>query len=328
MRRLFARILLALVAAFSGGAQAQQPANAPRIGFLSAIDYAAFPSRIDAFRHGLKELGYVDGKNIVVDYRWAEGRTERLPTLAAELERLNVRLIVSAGPSATRAARQATKTTPIIMGFDSDPVGSGFVDSLARPGGRITGLSFLSPEISAKQVDVLRQIIPGLTRVMVLGDGKEPGNGRAVQETRDAALLLGVEVQYIDIRAAKNSAAVFSAARKERAQAFILLPSPFFFDSVIGGDLIRLAAAERLPAMYWGADFVERGGLMSYSANMDDLFRRAAMYVDKILKGAKAADLPVEQPFKFEFVVNLKAAKDIGLTIPVDVLTRADRVIQ
>lgn len=328
MKSLAVRLVIALLVVSSTAARGQQPANVPRIGFLSAIDYAGFPSRIDAFRQGLKELGYVDGKNIVVDYRWAEGRTERLPTLAADLERLKVRLIVSAGPSATRAARHATKTTPIIMGFDGDPVGSGLVDSLARPGGRITGLSFLSPEISAKQVDVLRQIIPGLTRVMVLGDGKEPGNARAVQETRDAAQSLGVEVQYIDIRAAKNSAAAFSAARKERAQAFVLLPSPFFFDSVIGADLIRLAAAERLPAMYWGAEFVERGGLMSYSANMDDLFRRAAIYVDKILKGGKPGELPVELPQKFELVINLKAAKDIGLAVPVDVLTRADRVIQ
>jgi putative ABC transport system substrate-binding protein len=327
MPSLLSRVLIALCGALAVCAQAQQP-NAPRIGFLSAVSYEAFASRIDAFRQGLKELGYIEGKNIIVEYRWAEGRPERLPALAAELERLNVRLIVSAGPSATRPARQATKTTPIVMGFDSDPVGSGFVDSLARPGGRITGLSILSPEVSAKQVDVLRQIIPGLARIVVLGDSKEPGNGRAVEETREAAHALGLQAHYVDIRAVKTALGAISAARKEGAHALILLPSPFFFDPVIGADLLRFTAAERLPAMYWGAHFVDRGGLMSYSANMDDLFRRAAIYVDKILKGAKAGDLPVEQPFKFEFVINLKAAKEIGLTIPMSVLTRADRVVQ
>ena len=324
MARLAARLLVAVFGAWALGVQAQQPANAPRIGFLSALDYAAFPSRIDAFRQGLRELGYIEGKNIIVEYRWADGRPERLPALAAELERLNVRLIVSGGPSATRPARQATKATPIVMGFDGDPVGSGFVDSLARPGGRITGLSFVSPEISAKQVDVLRQIIPELTRIAVLGDSKEPGNERAVDGTRDAAHLLGLHVHYIDIRAIRSAAGAFGAARKERAQALVVLPSP----ALTGDDLVRSAAAERLPAMYWGAFLVDRGGLISYSANMDDLFRRAAIYVDKILKGAKPAELPVEQPFKFDLVINLKAAKEIGIEIPMALLARADRVIQ
>jgi putative ABC transport system substrate-binding protein len=324
MMRVLALILAALLSA--SGVHAQQPGNVPRIGFLSALDYAAFPSRIDAFRQCLKDLGYIDGKNIIVEYRWAEGRPERLPSLAAELERLNVRLIVSAGPSATRPAKQATKGTPIVMGFDGDPVGSGFVDSLARPGGRITGLSFVSPEISAKQVDVLRQMIPDLKRIVVLGDSKEPGNQPAVNGTRDAAHSIGLHMHYIDIWAVKNAAEVFSAVRKERAQALIVLPSPRL--QVTSNELVRSAPAERLPIMYWGPFHVDRGGLASYSANIDELFRRAAVYVDKILKGAKAAELPVEQPYKFDLVINLKAAKEIGLNVPVDVLSRADRVIQ
>ena len=301
--------------------------DAPRIGFLSALSYDAFPSRIDAFRQGLKDLGYIEGKNILVEYRWADGRPERLAALAAELEQLKVAVIVSAGPSATRPARQATKSTPIVMGFDSDPVGSGFVDSLARPGGRITGLSFLAPEISAKQVDVLRQIIPGLVRIAVLGDSKEPGNARGLEEAKRAADALGLQARAIDMRAARNVAAAFAAARHGGAQAIVLLPSPLFAPDT-AAEFVRAAAAERLPAMYWNGSIVERGGLLSYSANMDDLFRRAAIYVDKILKGAKPGELPVEQPYKFDLIVNVKAAKEIGLVIPMSVLSRADRVIQ
>jgi putative ABC transport system substrate-binding protein len=195
------------------------------------------------------------------------------------------------------------------MAFDSDPVGSGFVDSLARPGGRITGLSFVAPEISAKQVDVLRQIIPQLSRLAILGDSKEPGNARGLEETKQAAEALGIRVQYVDARASRSIEETFAAAGRERAQAVIVLPSPFF-----------------APAA--GPHYVEVGGLVSYSANINELFRRAAVYVDKILKGAKPAELPVEQPHTFELVVNAKTAKEIGLVVPMGILSRADRVIQ
>jgi len=300
--------------------------DVPRIGFLSALSYHAFPSRIDAFRQGLKHLGYTEGRNIIIEYRWADGKPERLPAFAAELERLKVAVIVSAGPSATRPARQATRHTPIVMGFDSDPVGSGFVDSLARPGGRITGLSFLAPEVSAKQVDLLRQVIPNLARLALLADPQEPGNTRAVQETNQAAVAAGVQVHMVDARAFKAIEEAFASAQKERAQAIIVLPSPLFTAGL--KTVVKTAASHRIPAMYWTAHHVEAGGLMSYSTNVDDLFRRAAIYVDKILKGAKAADLPVEQPHKFDLIINLKAAKEIGLSIPMEVLARADRVIQ
>jgi len=298
----------------------------PRIGFIAALRYADFSSRIDAFRQGLKDLGYIDGKNIIVEYRWADGRSDRLPAFAAELERLNVALIVSGGPSATRAVRQTTKSTPIVMAFDSDPVGSGFVNSLARPGGRITGLSFLAPELSGKQVDILRQIIPKLSRLAVLGDSKEPGNSRALQETRQASQALGIQIQELDAQAPGGIDGAFAAARKERAQAIIILPSPFLYGTRL--EIVARAAKQRLPAMYWAQHYVDAGGLITYSTNIDDLFRRAALYVDKILKGAKPAELPVEQPYKFDLVVNVKTAKEIGLVVPMSILSRADRVIQ
>jgi putative ABC transport system substrate-binding protein len=307
-------------------ADAQPATQVPRIGFLSALSYEAFPSRIDAFRQGLKELGYIDGRNIVVEYRWAEGKSDRLPQLAAELERLKVRLIVSAGPSATRPAKQATTTTPIVMAFDSDPVGSGFVVSLGRPGGRITGLSRLSPEISAKQIDVLTQIVPRLSRVAILGDFREPGNASALEQTEHAARILGVQVHQFDVRVSKNIEEIIQSARKERADALVVLPSVVTYARRT--EVIAFASKHRLPAMYAFEEFVDVGGLITYSANMDDLFRRAATYVDRILKGSKPAELPVEQPSKFDFVINLKAAKQIGLEIPMSVLARADRVIQ
>jgi putative ABC transport system substrate-binding protein len=234
-------------------------------------------------------------------------------------------VIVTAGPSATHAAKQGTTTTPIVMAFDSDPVGSGFVASLARPGGNITGLSILTPEVSGKQLDVLKQIIPTLSRVAVLGDSKEPANNSSLRETERAAAALGLQVHYQDIRAPKELEDIFRIARKENADALIVLVSSM---AQSGGQLAALAVKYRLPAMYWQPQYVDNGGLMTYSVRLEDLYRRAATYVDKILKGAKPGDLPVELPYKFDLVINLKAAKQIGLTIPVGVLTRADRVIE
>jgi putative ABC transport system substrate-binding protein len=280
---------------------------------------------VEAFRLGLKELGYIEGRNVAIEYRWAEGRGERLPALAAELERMPVDVIVTAGPSATRAAQQAT-TRPIVMAFDSDPIASGFVRSLARPGGNITGLSILAPEISGKQLDILKQVVPKLARVAVLGDSKELANSRTLEETERAAGALGVQIHYQDIRASQHVEHIFQAARKANVDALVAFAIPM--TSGLRTELIALATKYRVPVMSWQPQWVHAGGLMTYSANLDDLHRRAATYVDKILKGAKPSDLPVELPYKFELVINLKAAKQIGLDIPMSVLARADRVVQ
>jgi len=307
-------------------AYAQQPTQVPRIGFLNAASTSAILVRYEAFRQGLRELGYVEGKNIVIDYRYAEGKLDRLRELATELVRLKVDIIVSAGPQSTRAAKEATATIPIVMAFDFDPVGNGFVASLARPGGNITGLSTLAPEISGKQLELLKEIVPSLSRVAVLGNSTDPGNAQVVGETERAAVALGVQHLYLDVRAPADIETAFRAASKGRADAVLSLSSFLFISQ--RKQLVDLAVKSRLPAIYDRAEYVEDGGLMTYSVSQPDLFRRAATYVDKILKGAKPADLPVEQPKKFELIINLKAAKQIGLTIPPNVLVRADKVIR
>jgi putative tryptophan/tyrosine transport system substrate-binding protein len=307
-------------------AEAQQPTKVPRIGFLAASPLSAIAARIEAFRQGLSKLGYVEGKNIIIEWRSAEGKSDRAPALAAELVRLNVDVIVTGGPMDTRAAKKATSRIPIIMTWDQDPVGSGFVASLARPGGNVTGLSILAPEISGKQLELLKEIVPRLSRVAFLGNSAEPGNAQALRETETAARAFGVQLHYLDVLAPKDIEIAFRAASNERAHALLVLQSP-----VTGShrkQLADLAVKSRLPTIYPRADFVEDGGLMSYGTSFVDLSRRAAIYVDKILKGAKPADLPVEQPMKFEFIINLKAAKQIGLTIPPNVLARADKVIK
>ena len=309
-----------------GLAQAQQPKKVSRIGFLSATSPSAIAARIDAFRQGLRELGYVEEKNIVIEYRYAEGNLDRLSELAAEMMRLKVDVIVSAGPPITRAAKQATVTIPIVMAFDNDPVGNGFVASLARPSGNITGLSTHYPEISGKQVELMKEIVPRLSRVAVFGNSIQPGNPQALRETELAAGALGVHLQYLDIRSPKDIETVFRAASKGRADAVLVLGNIVVTSHP--KKFVELSAKSRLPAIYWNPEFVEAGGLMTYSVSITDLYQRAATYVDKILKGAKAADLPVEQPTKFEFIINLKAAKQIGLTIPPNVLARADKVIK
>jgi putative ABC transport system substrate-binding protein len=307
-------------------AQAQQPTKVPRIGFLSSLSPAAVSGRVEAFRQGLRELGYVEGKNIVTEYRWAEGKIERLPDLAAELVRLKVDVIVTGGPAVNRSAKEATVTIPIVLGFDNDPVGNGFVASLARPGGNITGLSTHYPEISGKQVELLKEIVPKLSRVAVFGNSIQPGNPQALKETEFAGGALGVQLQYLDIQSLNDIETAFREASKGRADAVLVLGNVVVTSHP--KQFAELAAKSRLAAVYWSPEFVEAGGLMAYSVSITDLFRRAATYVDKILKGAKPADLPVEQPTKFEFVINLKAAKQIGLTIPPNVLARADRVIR
>jgi putative ABC transport system substrate-binding protein len=306
-------------------AEAQQPKKVPRIGYLSASSAAEVSPRAEAFRQGLRELGYVVGKNLVIEFRYAEGKFDNLTALAAELVRLNVDVIVTAGPSVTRPAKEATATIPIVMTNDSDPVASGFVTSLSRPGGNITGLSNLAQELSGKRLEILKDIFPKLSRVAILGTSDIPGNAKATEETELAAGAFGVQIQYLDIRAAKDIEPAFRAARKWRADAVSVLNGPPHIQRLIPA----VAAKSRMPAMYFNPALIERDeGLISYGTNLNDLDRRAATYVDKILKGAKPAELPVEQPIKFELIINLKAAKQIGLAIPPNVLARADKVIR
>ena len=255
----------------------------------------------------------MEGKNIVIEWRSAEGKLERQGELAVELVRLKVDVIVTAGPTSTRAAKEATATIPIVMAFDFDPVGSGFVASLARPSGNITGLSALYPEISGKQLELLKESVPKLSRVAVLGNSTVPGSTQALRETELAAGAFGVQLQYLEVRDPKDIGTVFRAASKGRADAVLSLTSQVLTSH--RKQLADLAVKSRLPAIYDRREFVEDGGLMSYGVSSTDLFRRAATYVDKILKGRKPTDLPVEQPKKFEFIINLKAAKQIGLTI-------------
>jgi putative ABC transport system substrate-binding protein len=325
-RKITVLTLCAMLLALCFLAQAQQPTKVPRIGFLGAPPPSAMSDRIEAFRQGLRDLGYVEGKNIVIEWRYAEGKIDRLAALAAELVRLKVDVIATAGPQATRRAKEATSTIPIVMGFDNDPIGNGFVASLARPGGNITGLSTLAPEISGKQLELLKEIVPKLSRVAVLWNSTDPGNPEMVGETERAAVAFKVQLQYLDVRDPKDIETAFGAASKGRADAVLALPS--FLLTSQRKQLVDLAVKSRLPAIYDRREFVEDGGLMTYSVSSTDLFHRAATYVDKILKGRKPADLPVEQPIKFELVINLKSAKQIGLTIPPNVLARADKVIK
>jgi len=322
----FLLVLYALLFALCGSADAQQPVKIPRIGFLFVSSLSSNSDRAEAFRQGLRELGYVEGKNIIVEWRSADGKPDRLPAIASELVHLHLDALVTAGPAATGPAKQATATTPIIMAQDSDPVGNGFVASLARPGTNVTGLSVLAPEISGKQLELLKEVVPKLSRVAVFGISKRPGNAQALKEIELAARGFGVELQYVDILTANDIEIAFTAATKRRADAVLMLGNPV---ATSNRTLIAaLAAKNRLPAIYDRPEFVQDGGLMTYSVSQNDLYRRAATYVDKILKGAKAADLPVEQPTKFELIINLKAAKQIGLTIPPNVLARADKVIR
>jgi putative ABC transport system substrate-binding protein len=326
---MVAKILSCLLAAFFlitvQLAEAQQPKKVPRIGFLIASP-SIFPGRVEAFRQGLRELGYVEGRNIVIEWRYAEGRRDRLPALADEVVRLKVDIIVSGGPTITGFLKEATTTIPVVMGFDTDPVGNGLVASLARPGGNITGLSVFSPELGGKRLELLKEIVPKLSRVVVLGSSTLPGNAQTLRETELAAGALGVKLQHFDVLSPKDMEAAFRRAVEGRADAVLALGN-----SVLNAhrtQVADLAVKSRLPAMYYAAEFVDVGGLMFYGVDFADLYRRAATYVDKILKGAKPADLPVEQPTKFELVINLKTAKQIGLTIPPNVLARADRVIR
>ena len=307
-------------------ADAQQATKVTPIGYLSGPSLSANAARIEAFRQGLRELSYVEGKNIVIEWRSADGKFDRLPALAAELVRLKVAVIVTSGGALTRRAKEATSTIPIVMTNDPDPVGDGFIASLARPGGNITGLSTFAPELSGKRLEILREVVPKLSRVAVLGSSGATGYAQTLKEIEPAAKAFKLQLQFIDVKHAKDMEAAFRAASEGRAQGVLTLNS-----AILGSQraqIVELAIQERLPVMYHQNDFVEAGGLMFYGVNVPDLSRRAASYVDKILRGAKPADLPVEQATKFELVINLKAAKALGLTIPQSVLERADQIIE
>jgi putative tryptophan/tyrosine transport system substrate-binding protein len=327
--RLAFTISLLLGALFSPiAAEAQQAAKIPRIGYVST-NLAVSPHLPDAFRQGLRDLGYVEGRNVVIEFRSAEGKLDRFPALAAELVTLRVDVIVAANTGAALAAKQATKTIPIVFAGPADPITSGLVNSLARPGGNVTGLSSSGPELVGKGLELLKQAVPGVNRVAALWHRDYPERTqRDILEQADvAARALGVHLQFVEARGGpENFDRAFSELTRARADALTVLTSVLFISE--RRRLVDLAARNRLPVVYPVRDFVDDGGLMSYGPHWADIYRRAATYVDKILKGAQPADLPVEQPTRFELVINLKTAKALGLTIPPSVLARADQVVE
>jgi putative ABC transport system substrate-binding protein len=320
---IFALIFMVTVA--GAVAQAQQPAKIPRIGFLTGTSLSQ-NARNEAFRQTLRELGYVEGKNIIIEWRSYEGKEGLRPTFAAELVRLNVDVIVAGGSADIRAAKEASATIPIVMLVGGDAVASGFIASLARPGGNITGLSTFRPELSGKRLELLKETVPKLSRVAFIASRRNEDYAREVKQVELAARVLRLTLQHLDISTPKDIETAFQAAVNERAGAVLFrVAGPY---ASRRPQIASLAVKSRLPAIYEQTAFVEAGGLMSYGVSVSDMGRRAATYVDKILKGAKPADLPVEQPNKFEFIVNLKAAKQIDLAIPQSVLYKADRVIK
>ena len=326
-KKIYWLALGAMLFALSVPAQAQQPAKVPRVAYLSSARFSEIPYRVEGFRQGLRELGYVEGKNIVVE--WREGTNEQVPSLVAELVRLKVDVIVSAAAGITRAAKAATSTIPIVMAQDPDPVGNGFVASLARPGGNITGLSTLAPELNGKKLEILKEVVPRLSRVAVLMTStfRDDAAAATSDELKLPAAALKVKIQYLNVLTPADFENAFKEAIKGRADGALMeAAGPVSIPH--RKKTAELAVKSRLPVMYRRTQDVEAGGLMTYGVNISDLDRRAATYVDKILKGAKPVELPVEQPKKFEFIINLKAAKQIGLTVPPNVLARADKVIR
>jgi putative tryptophan/tyrosine transport system substrate-binding protein len=327
-RRRFLLTSLAGALAAPLGAGAQQAGKLYRIGLLGGSPPNSPGGRRawEGFFQGLRELGYVEGQDILVEGRWYGERTDRLPALAGELVRLKVDVIVAGAAPAPEAARRATSTIPIVMANHSDPVGSGLVASLARPGGNVTGMSTLSPELIGKRLHLFKEAIPGISRVAVLSNPTIPSQVLELKEAKVAAGLLKVQLQLLEARAPGDFAGAFSAMRRERADGVIIITSSMFYAERT--RIAKLAAESHVPAMYAVREFAEAGGLMTYGIDVHESFRRAATYVDRILKGAKPADLPVEQPTKFELVINLKTAKALGVTIPPSLLARADQVVE
>jgi len=318
--------LLGSLAGWPFQARSQQAAHATSIGFLSVNSRAAMKPRIDAFNQGLRELGYVDGRNISIEYRFAENKPDQLRALATELVRLRVGVIVTEGVTATRAAKEVTSTLAIVMAQDPDPVGMGFVSSLARPRGNITGLSNLRADLGVKRLEILKDTVSGLARVAIIGTSTTPGNAQTLEDIKQASKALQIDLQILEVASAQDIDPAFQAASRGRAGAILVLASPYLLSNrTRAADAAQKSA---IPTMYYASDFVRDGGLMSYGVSTTDLFRRAAAYVDKIVKGAAPGELPIEQPTKFEFVINLKGAKAIGFTIPPTLLARADEVIE
>jgi putative ABC transport system substrate-binding protein len=319
---ILAMAFCAILGAFSNSASAQQ---VPRLGFLGTNSPSDISARIEAFRQGLRDFGYIEGQNIVIEYRWAEGKPDRLPKLAAELVNLRVDIIVTHGEAAIRALKQATPTIPIVVGVTGDLVVTGHAASLARPGGNVTGLVDTSPELSGKRLEILKEILPKISRIAVLWNGANPVKRLDFKESEAAAQAMGLRLQSLEVKTADDFDNKLRAATQSAAALVVLQ------DALIASNtksIIDFTGNNRFPAMHGATEVVDAGGLMSYAANIPDLFRRSAWYVERILKGTKAADLPIEQPTKFELVINLKAAKQIGLTIPPHVLARADRVLK
>jgi putative tryptophan/tyrosine transport system substrate-binding protein len=326
IKKTFVSLLTTFLLATISLAEAQPAKKVFRIGSLSGTRSSPMPPNIEAFRQGLRELGYIEGQNISVEYRFAEGKNERYAILAAELVNLGVDVIVTGGTAATLAAKQATNTIPIVVLNAGDLVGEGLVASLARPGGNVTGFTSVDPDFSAKRLQLLRETFPKVSRVAVLYHGGPGGDQEELKETQTAAKTLGVQIQPLQVLEPDQFQPAYAAMTKERAQALIIFPGTF--TAFHRKELLELAAKIRIPTMCARPEWSERGCLISYGHDPRDQFRRAAVYVDKILKGTKPADLPVQQPMKFELIVNLKTAKELGVTIPPNVLARADKVIK
>ncbi|HSE86531.1 MAG TPA: ABC transporter substrate-binding protein [Candidatus Binatia bacterium] len=324
-KKIFILSLGALLLALSLSAQAQQPKKIPRIGVLTVTPPSSLAPRIEALREALLQLGYIEGQNIAIEYRHAEGSRDRVPAVAAELVREKVDVIVAMGPAAI-PAKMATSVVPIVFWFSGDPIEAGLVQSLARPGGNATGMTFLAYELVGKRVELLKEAVPRVSRVAVLANPAHPGEQRELQETQTTARALGTTLQYHQVRDPADFGAAFDAVIKEKGNALLVFPDAL--TNAHREQIAAFATKQRLPSMFGWKEYVEAGGLLAYGPDLNESVKRIAVYIDKILKGTKPADLPVELPTKFEFVINLKTAKQIGLTITPNVLARADRVIK
>jgi putative tryptophan/tyrosine transport system substrate-binding protein len=328
MRRSLTRLITAalLVVVAPIGVESQDSTKVWRIGFLGAGSPSSSDPRVEALRQGLRELGYTEGRNLTLEFRWASGNANRLPALAAELANARVDAIVTQGTQATDAARRAVRTIPIVFAVAGDPVGTGLVTSLARPGGNVTGLTDIAPEIAGKRLELLREAVPGITRIAVLWNPANPSAAPQMKDTSAVAHSLGLRIRSLELKNVSELEGAFVTAVQDKGQAVIVLSDGDLYAR--RGDIARLAAKYRLPCIAWTPEFADSGCLFAYGANVVEMHRRAAIVVDRILKGASPADVPVEQPTKFELVVNLKTARALGLTIPPTMLARADRAIE